>query len=351
MIGPAAPAPGDHAIELVSGDYLDLVNPDPCVITVEIIAHALAHTCRYAGQTRRFYSVAEHATLVAAKLRSEGRPLDVQLAGLHHDDAEAFVADVARPLKSLLQPAYDEITDRLDAVIGQALDVPLPAQWLGDAAVAQVKAADNWALAAEAYYLLPSRGRGWWSEGLFQPRTRRRRSRTVARGRPTDVPRDARGPPAPDRGRSVIGTMGRMNSSAFVTYRFVSVYSDGDRIVEGLIYTDDPEGEVKRLMAFRDDQDMAPIRIEYEMVPPLIYVLAGGGKIEYSAPSNITYIDGAGARHQVAEISEGRDDADAAMWRRGGEVPIALGPRNRDIDLTLKDGRRERVVAIEVVPG
>jgi uncharacterized protein len=171
MIDTPEPRAGDHAsdhvIELASGVYLDLSAPDPAVITVEDIAHGLAHTCRYAGHTRTFYSVAEHACLVAAKLRSDGFSPAVRLIGLHHDDAEAFVADIARPLKSLLQPAYGEITRRLDAAIVEALELPP----IADHEYEAVRAADDWALAAEAHYLMASRGIGWWSEGLYDPST------------------------------------------------------------------------------------------------------------------------------------------------------------------------------------
>lgn len=48
------------------------------------------------------------------------------------------------------------------------------------------------------------------------------------------------------------------------TWRFTSIYSDGDRIVEGQRTTDDPEAVVRSILAFRDDQDQAPIRVEYE---------------------------------------------------------------------------------------
>lgn len=162
--------PGDHEIELSSGAYLDLTAPDPAVITLDVIAHALSNTCRYTGHVSRFYSVAEHACLVAAKLREDGEPLGVQLAGLHHDDHEAFTPDVARPLKSLLQPAYGQIADRLDSAIWTALDLPdLGRSGHGQFAWAVVKAADNWALACEAYHLLPSRGCGWFCDGLYDP--------------------------------------------------------------------------------------------------------------------------------------------------------------------------------------
>lgn len=159
----ASYAPGDHEIELASGRYLDLANPDPAAITLDDIAHGLSNTCRYAGHTGRYYSVAEHACLVAAKLRQDGLMPEVQMIGLHHDDAEAFIADIARPLKTLLQPAYGQITDRLDAAIWEALDLPGPAR------TQVVKDADDWALACEAFHLLPSKGAGWWSEGLYDP--------------------------------------------------------------------------------------------------------------------------------------------------------------------------------------
>ena len=160
--------PGDHEIELVSGDYLDLVAPDPDIITPDVVAHALGNTCRYAGHTRKFYSVAEHAVMVARWLRIHGLPAHVQLGGLHHDDAEAFVADIARPLKSLLGDAYRNVENRLHNASWAALDVgQLTAdEW------EFVKMADNWALACEAYHLLPSRGRGWWSEGIYDPDAR-----------------------------------------------------------------------------------------------------------------------------------------------------------------------------------
>lgn len=158
--------PGDHEIETASGLYVDLADPAPATIRLEDIAQGLANTCRYAGQTRRFYSVGEHAILVANKLAVDGASPFVQLAGLHHDDAEAYIADIARPLKTLLQPAYGEITSNIETAIQIALGVPMKLR--GEVA-AQVKAADDWALAAEAHHLMPSQGRGWWCEDLYDP--------------------------------------------------------------------------------------------------------------------------------------------------------------------------------------
>ena len=91
-------------IELYTGGFLDFEKPDPAQIKLHDVAHGLAQLCRYTGQTRHFFSVAEHACLVANRLRKLGEPLMVQWEGLHHDNAEAFVGDVNRPLKDLLEP-------------------------------------------------------------------------------------------------------------------------------------------------------------------------------------------------------------------------------------------------------
>jgi uncharacterized protein len=149
-------------VETASGRYVDLSDPDPATILVEDIAHHLAQTNRYAGAARRPISVAEHALLVAGRLTACGAPRETVLHGLHHDDAEAFVGDVTRPLKAALV-GYAEVEAAVTLAIQEALGLP------DDPEPDRVKAADNWALSAEAYHLLPSGGRGWDIEGLYHP--------------------------------------------------------------------------------------------------------------------------------------------------------------------------------------
>lgn len=155
--------PGAHHIELRSGSYLDLADPNPADITLRDVAHGLANTCRFAGQCRTFYSVAEHAVLVADKLRADGAPAPVVLAGLHHDDPEAFIGDVTRPLKALLS-GYRKLEDRVMAAIEAALGLPSHCHLAPG-----LKAADDWALAVEAHHLLPSHGATWFCTGLYEP--------------------------------------------------------------------------------------------------------------------------------------------------------------------------------------
>lgn len=76
------------------------LNPDPCHVSLQDIAHALSMICRYTGHVRQFYSVAEHCVRVSWVC-----PREDALWGLLHDAAEAYVCDIARPVKH--QPAME----------------------------------------------------------------------------------------------------------------------------------------------------------------------------------------------------------------------------------------------------
>jgi len=57
-------------IMLVSGRRFDFLNPRGSDFGIEDIAHGLAHICRYSGQCRAFYSVAEHSILGSGLITS-----------------------------------------------------------------------------------------------------------------------------------------------------------------------------------------------------------------------------------------------------------------------------------------
>jgi hypothetical protein len=96
------------------------LDPRPGDVCIEDIAHALANKCRYTGHCTKFYSVAQHCVLGS---RHTTEPLAVLL----HDAAEAYLPDVARPVKRYL-PGFAAIEETLMRVILVDLDVPLPSE-------------------------------------------------------------------------------------------------------------------------------------------------------------------------------------------------------------------------------
>lgn len=87
------------AIQTYSGNPFHLLNPRPEEVSLTDIAHALSLQCRYNGHIPAHYSVAEHSVVVSRLLKEAGESPEVQLAGLLHDAAEAYVGDMVRPMK------------------------------------------------------------------------------------------------------------------------------------------------------------------------------------------------------------------------------------------------------------
>jgi hypothetical protein len=111
-----------------SGRRLHPLDPRPEEIAVEDIAHGLSNTCRYGGQCRFYYSVATHAIYVSRELADHGP--EMQLYGLFHDAAEAYITDVPRPLKRELD-GYDRVEHGILDAVWDRLGVSAPTddQW------------------------------------------------------------------------------------------------------------------------------------------------------------------------------------------------------------------------------
>ena len=86
------------------------------------ICHALSHMCRFTGHTIEFYSVAEHSCRVHDIL-----PKEHQLAGIIHDASEAYLMDLASPVKTQYEMNFfKEAEDHLMEIIAKKFGVEYP---------------------------------------------------------------------------------------------------------------------------------------------------------------------------------------------------------------------------------
>lgn len=131
------------SIQLASGRFFDFTAFSVKDIAIEDIASSLAKLCRFTGHCKTFYSVAQHSVLVSKLV-----PREYALAGLLHDATEAYINDLARPLK-LINPAYVEFEHtKLWPVVAAKFDLP-------DILPPCIKEADNIALVSERRDLMP----------------------------------------------------------------------------------------------------------------------------------------------------------------------------------------------------
>jgi hypothetical protein len=106
-------------LQTFTGKKFDIANPQPEMVDILDIAHSLSMQCRFTGHTNDFYSVAEHSIYVSQQV-----PPEHALQALLHDASEAYLTDVARPMKPFLS-GYYELEQRISAVIYQKFNLPL----------------------------------------------------------------------------------------------------------------------------------------------------------------------------------------------------------------------------------
>lgn len=149
-------APRRATIMLASGLQFDLLSPHTSPFDINDVAHGLSNTCRFTGQCRTFYSVAQHSLIVSLIV-----PPEHALEGLMHDGAEAFIGDVAKPLKNLL-PDYKRIEDSVEAAVFERFGLPrkLPAC---------VKHGDMIALHTEQRDFMGAPGHAWTFDPRYPP--------------------------------------------------------------------------------------------------------------------------------------------------------------------------------------
>jgi hypothetical protein len=132
-----------NVIMTSTGSYFPFENPESHNFDIKEIAWALSNLCRYTGHVSKFYSVAQHSVWVSRMV-----PPELALAALMHDASEAYLGDVASPLKRLL-PDYKLIEERVERAICAHFGLPFPLD-------ARIKEADLRMLMTERRSLLPA---------------------------------------------------------------------------------------------------------------------------------------------------------------------------------------------------
>lgn len=142
------------AVETFTGGQFNIFDPKPEDVRLQDIAAGLAHTCRFGGHCRNFYSVAHHSIHVSHELPSNNPRL--QFIGLLHDAGEAYIGDIPRPLKAK-HGVFARLEDHILDAVWASFDIAPPHQGEWE----KVMAADDRLLAYEATHILQD---GSWAE-------------------------------------------------------------------------------------------------------------------------------------------------------------------------------------------
>lgn len=110
----------DSWIQTYTGKKFFPLDPRIEDIDVVDIAHALSLQCRFVGHLKCFYSVAQHSVNVSHhSFIADG------LSGLLHDASEAYLSDIAKPLKVTESfSKYRELEDHLQKMIYRRFGLP-----------------------------------------------------------------------------------------------------------------------------------------------------------------------------------------------------------------------------------
>lgn len=149
----------DHTggwIQTFTGRQFWPLDPRASNINIRDIAHALSNQCRYSGHAHWFYSVAEHSVRVSR----DCAPQDA-LWGLLHDASEAYLVDLARPLKHSAAgfgDVYRECETALMLAVCERFNMALEEP-------ESVKLSDKNLLVTEQRDLMGPVPAGWWTGG------------------------------------------------------------------------------------------------------------------------------------------------------------------------------------------
>lgn len=113
-----------HWMQTFTGKAYWPHDPSPDDVDIEDIAHHLSMLVRWTGAIEDFYSVAEHSINVSETLERFGRR-DLALQGLMHDAAEAYLGDLNRPVKYMMDNYRQLEEDNWTMALAPKFDLPL----------------------------------------------------------------------------------------------------------------------------------------------------------------------------------------------------------------------------------
>ena len=99
-------------ITTYTGKYFNPTQPNPDLISIQDIAHALSLICRGNGHVQTFWSVGQHCICCAKEAAARGLSDRMVLACLLHDASECYMSDVPTPFKKELSE-YQEQEEHL----------------------------------------------------------------------------------------------------------------------------------------------------------------------------------------------------------------------------------------------
>lgn len=144
-------AQADEWMVLGDGKRFNFLDPRPEDIKIDDIVRGLSKLCRYCGQCRGFFSVAQHSVLVAKCV-----PARFKLEALLHDSAEAYLGDIIQPVKRFL-PEFRRMEQHVWRAIAAAFDLP-------EQMSPEVKEADRRMMVTEKRCLFPDHTPEWQLE-------------------------------------------------------------------------------------------------------------------------------------------------------------------------------------------
>ena len=113
----------DGCINTFSGGKLNLIEPQVENINIFDVARGLAFKGHFAGQTPRFFSIAQHSLMVCDLMEEEhGDNPELMLTALLHDASEAYIGDMVKPLKVFLFK-FQEVENKLQDVIFETFNL------------------------------------------------------------------------------------------------------------------------------------------------------------------------------------------------------------------------------------